>query len=245
VELRHNGGVKIAPPPTAQDARTRDRVCRAVLEQGPITATVLAERLGLTPAAVRRHLDALAADGLVAVWEVPSVQGAGRRGRGRPARRYVTTDRGHAVMSAGYDDLASSALRYLRGALGEDAVRAFAEQRVGELERRYRPDVEAAGEDTGRRADALAAALTSDGYAASVRPAAPGIPGLGTQLCQGHCPVQHVAREFPELCEAETDAFSRLLGVHVQRLATLAHGEHVCTTHVPPAATTGKGRQSE
>jgi hypothetical protein len=42
-----------------------------------------------------------------------------------------------------------------------------------------------------------------------------------------------VAREFPQLCVAETEAFSRLLGVHVQRLATLAHGEHVCTTHIP------------
>src|SRR3954453_12524861 len=236
----------VAQPPAAQqaaevpDARTRDRVCRAVLEGGPLSASVLAERLGLTPAAVRRHLDALAADGLVAVWGAP----AGRRGRGRPPRRYIVTDRAHAVMSAGYDDLASSALRYLRATLGEDAVRAFAEQRVGELERRYRPDVDAAGKDTGRRADALAAALTSDGYAASVRPAAPGIPGLGAQLCQGHCPVQHVAREFPELCEAETDAFSRLLGVHVQRLETLAHGEHVCTTHVPLASLT-TGRQSE
>ncbi|HYJ75306.1 MAG TPA: helix-turn-helix domain-containing protein [Kineosporiaceae bacterium] len=227
--------------PTTQDARTRDRVCRAVLEQGPVTATVLAERLGLTPAAVRRHLDALAADGLVSVWE----PAAGRRGRGRPARRYVVTDRGHALMSAGYDDLASSALRYLRAALGEDAVRAFAEHRVGELERRYRPEVDAVGTDPGTRAEALAAALTVDGYAASVRPAAPGIPGLGSQLCQGHCPVQHVASEFPELCEAETDAFSRLLGVHVQRLATLAHGEHVCTTHVPPASLTTTGRQSE
>ena len=56
---------------------------------------------------------------------------------------------------------------------------------------------------------------------------------VGLQLCQGHCPVQHVAAEFPELCEAETDAFSRLLGVHVQRLATLAQGDHVCTTFVP------------
>jgi predicted ArsR family transcriptional regulator len=147
-------------------------------------------------------------------------------------------------MSAGYDDLASSALRFLRANLGEEAVRGFAEQRVGELERRYRPEVDAAGNDTARRAQALAAALTGDGYAASVRPAAPGVPRLGTQLCQGHCPVQHVAREFPELCEAETEAFSRLLGVHVQRLATLAHGEHVCTTHVPLASLT-TGRQSE
>lgn len=53
------------------------------------------------------------------------------------------------------------------------------------------------------------------------------------QLCQGHCPVGQVAGRFPELCEAETDAFSRLLGIHVQRLATLAHGDHVCTTYVP------------
>jgi predicted ArsR family transcriptional regulator len=45
--------------------------------------------------------------------------------------------------------------------------------------------------------------------------------------------VQHVAAEFPQFCDAETDAFSRLLGVHVQRLATLAHGEHVCTTFIP------------
>jgi hypothetical protein len=28
----------------------------------------------------------------------------------------------------------------------------------------------------------------------------------------------------------------RLLGTHVQRLATIAHGDGVCTTHIPPAA---------
>jgi predicted ArsR family transcriptional regulator len=58
----------------------------------------------------------------------------------------------------------------------------------------------------------------------------------GVQLCQGHCPVQHVASAFPQLCEAETEVFARLLGGHVQRLATLAHGEHVCTTYVPTPA---------
>ena len=48
--------------------------------------------------------------------------------------------------------------------------------------------------------------------------------------------MQDAAREFPQFCDAETDAFSRLLGVHVQRLATLAHGDHVCTTFVPTPA---------
>jgi predicted ArsR family transcriptional regulator len=51
-----------------------------------------------------------------------------------------------------------------------------------------------------------------------------------------------VAAEFPQLCEAETEAFSRLLGVHVQRLATLAHGDHVCTTHVPTTQRSHEGR---
>ena len=42
-----------------------------------------------------------------------------------------------------------------------------------------------------------------------------------------------VAAEFPELCEAETRVFAQLLDSHVQRLATIAHGDGVCTTHVP------------
>ena len=61
----------------------------------------------------------------------------------------------------------------------------------------------------------------------------PAIGGMaGEQLCQHHCPVAHVAAEFPQLCEAETEAFGRLLGTPVQRLATIAHGDGICTTHV-------------
>ena len=45
-----------------------------------------------------------------------------------------------------------------------------------------------------------------------------------------------MAAEFPQLCEAETAAFAELLGTHVQRLATIAHGDAACTTHIPHAA---------
>jgi predicted ArsR family transcriptional regulator len=78
------------------------------------------------------------------------------------------------------------------------------------------------------RAEALADALTAEGYAASASTIA-----SGGQLCQHHCPVAHVAAEFPQLCEAETAVIARLLGSHVQRLATIAHGDGVCTTHIP------------
>ena len=46
-----------------------------------------------------------------------------------------------------------------------------------------------------------------------------------------------MAEQFPELCEAETEVFARLLGTHVQRLATIAHGDGVCTTYVPSPTT--------
>ncbi len=217
----------------AGDPRTRDRVARTVLEHGPVSAADAACRLGLTPAAVRRHLDALVHAGLARVREpVPSTT----RGRGRPARAYVLTSAGHDSMATAYDDLAASAMTFLAEQLGPQAVEAFAERRVADLERRYGPVVEAAGADVPARTRALAAALAGDGYAASARPAT--TADSGTQLCQGHCPVQHVATRFPQLCEAETEVFSRLLGVHVQRLATLAGGAHVCTTHVPTPTTT-------
>jgi predicted ArsR family transcriptional regulator len=224
----------VRPEPAELDARTRDRLCREVLAQGPVTAPQLAATLGLTQAAVRRHLDALLESGLVEIR-----QPARRpRGRGRPARQFVATEAGHAAMTSEYDALASSALRFLAEIAGDAAVRRFASERIGGLEARYRPVMDAAGDDPQVRATALARVLSDDGYAASARPMELDGAPVGTQLCQGHCPVQNVAAEFPQLCEAETEAFSRLLGVHVQRLATLAHGEHVCTTHVPQAAAT-------
>ncbi len=103
---------------------------------------------------------------------------------------------------------------------------AFARKRVGRIEDRY--DEIAAAEPGLEASEALARALTQGGYAASVRQ----VP-VGEQLCQQHCPVCHVAHEFPQFCEAETEVISKVLGRHVQRLATIAHGDGVCTTCIP------------
>lgn len=208
--------------------RTRDAVTRLILELGPQSAAALAGRLGLSPAGVRRHLDALVADGLLSERDArPSPN----RGRGRPARVYALTDGGRAAFPHAYDDLATTALRYLRETGGEQAVTAFAEHRAQSLADALSPRVDRSAQPA-RRARALADALTANGYAATTESnPASGAPGV--QVCQHHCPVAHVAAEFPELCEAETRAFERVLGTYVQRLATIAHGDGVCTTHVP------------
>jgi predicted ArsR family transcriptional regulator len=206
---------------------TRGQVARLILELGPSTAATLGGRLGLTPAAIRRHLDNLLAEGLI---ETRTARTYGNRGRGRPAKVFVITDAGRSAFEHAYDDLATSALRFLADRAGSEAIAEFARTQVADLERRYAPVV--AHPELATRVQALAEALSADGYAATAGPA-PAIGGrAGEQLCQHHCPVAHVAAEFPQLCEAETEAFGRLLGTPVQRLATIAHGDGICTTHV-------------
>jgi predicted ArsR family transcriptional regulator len=216
--------VEIAPRTDLVDAPTRERVVRSILENGPSTAAALGERLDLTPAAVRRHLDHLLAEGAVEAREPRSTS---TRGRGRPAKVFALTESGHAWFDQQYDDLAVQALRFLAETGGEEAVKAFAERRVAFIEAEF-ADVMAANPGMSR-AEALAHLFTSEGYAATARH----LPVVGEQLCQQHCPVSHVAHEFPQLCEAETEAISRVLGSHVQRLATIAHGDGVCTTCIP------------
>ena len=88
------------------DERTRDRVLTAVLKQGPVSAAQLGTLLGLTPAAVRRHLDTLTREGLI---EVKLISNA-KSGAGRPARRYVVSRRGQTEIGDDYLEIATLAL---------------------------------------------------------------------------------------------------------------------------------------
>jgi predicted ArsR family transcriptional regulator len=217
------------PAESRSDVSTRQRVARSILEHGPSTAAELAERLGLTAAGVRRHLDVLVEHGQLTAREQRIY---GSRGRGRPAKVFALTDAGRSTFYSAYDELAVRALEFLATEGGPEAIERFATDRVRTLETRL-AQAQAELDHETTPAQALAASLTAEGYAASVRPSA-----VGEQLCQHHCPVAHVAERFPQLCEAETEAFSRVLGVHVQRLATIAHGDGVCTTHIPRVQST-------
>jgi predicted ArsR family transcriptional regulator len=215
------------------DQPTRQRVARSILVEGPSTAAALAERLDLTPAAVRRHLDQLLDDGLLEAREPRTLAS---RGRGRPAKVFALTEAGRDGFDQQYDDLAAQALRFLAETGGDVAVREFATRRVAFIQERFE-GIRAEHPELGS-GEVLAQVFTAEGYAATVRDLPRDGQSVGEQLCQQHCPVAHVAHEFPQLCEAETEAISLVLGRHVQRLATIAHGDGVCTTCIPSTPTT-------
>lgn len=207
-----------------EDASTRQRVIGSIMRFGPSTAAELADRLGITPAAIRRHLGNLLEQEDL---EARDQRVYGARGRGRPAKVFVLTDTGRGSFHHTYDDLAIAALAELDRSGAAGAFDQVARQRLAAVKDRFHDLV--ARRPDGEPAVLLAEALSADGYVASTREAGAG----GEQLCQHHCPVAHVAAEFPQLCNVETELFSELLGVHVQRLATIAHGDGVCTTHIP------------
>ncbi|AQA05642.1 transcriptional regulator [Mycobacterium sp. MS1601] len=226
--MRHTGVVKIHSEvprahdavPATQDGHTRKAVIRLLLESGSITASAIGDRLGLSAAGVRRHLDALIDAGdaeanAAAAWQ--------QEGRGRPAKRYRLTSAGRAKLEHAYDDLASAAMRQLREIGGDQAIQMFARRRIESILTGV-PQ----GADVEDGADRIADAFTKAGYVTTTAKV-----GGGVQICQHHCPVSHVAEEFPELCEAEAKAMAEVLGTHVQRLATISNGDCACTTHVP------------
>ncbi len=218
------------PGTSVQDGHTRREIVRLLLESGSITAAEIGTKLGISAAGVRRHLDALVDGGdaeshPAAAWQ--------HVGRGRPAKRYRLTAAGRAKLDHTYDDLAAAAIRQLREIGGDEAVRTFARRRIDTI----LAGVTAADsdEEVEGAAERVAEALSEAGYATTTTRV--GGPVQGIQICQHHCPVSHVAEEFPELCQAEQQAISEVLGTHVQRLATIVNGDCACTTHVPLALT--------
>jgi predicted ArsR family transcriptional regulator len=148
------------------------------------------------------------------------------RGRGRPSKVFVMTDTGREKFEHSYDDLAISALRFM-SSKDSNFIREFAQNRADDLEKKIEKKF-AKTKEAKDRVKVLADFLTTEGYSSTIHKV-----GAGQEMCQHHCPIAHVAAEFPDLCEAETAVFSKTLGTMRKRLATIAHGDGVCTTYIP------------
>ena len=204
------------------EASTRQRVLGAIMAQDATTATELAGLLGLTSAAVRRHLETLEDEGLIAARHRHARDAA----RGRPAKVFAISDKGRDQFQQGYGELAAQAIAQLIATTGPAGLGSLAKVHFGPIQDVF--EATQSGDTAQSRVDALVTALDAAGYSADAHPL-----GSGEQLCQHHCPVADVARAYPELCELETQMLASLLESHVQRLATIAHGDGVCTTHIP------------
>jgi predicted ArsR family transcriptional regulator len=201
---------------------TRATIVEDLRREEDRSVAELADLLGISEVATRRHLAVLEEEGLVAARTV-------NQGRGRPAARYQLTEDARRLFPQGHDRLASEMLDFLADQHGRDGLRRFLRWRMERQIQGLRGAVTA--EDLHDRLEQLAGALSEAGYEASVT-----ADGASFMLRQHHCAIEDVAREHPELCAYEAASFSKVLGrdVTVSRRETLAEGSRACVCCVQP-----------
>jgi predicted ArsR family transcriptional regulator len=203
--------------------RQRAELVLELRRRGDASVADLAEHLGVSEAATRRHLGVLAEEGLVAAETVNEGH------RGRPAARFHLTDAAARLFPHRYDRLAQEMLDFLAAEHGREGLRAFLRWRV----RREVDGLQEAvtADDLPGRLQQLADALSEAGFEASVTP-----DGEGFTLTQDHCAIFDVAKQHPEVCAYEAASFSQVLGrdVTLSRRQTLAGGSSACVCCVAP-----------
>ncbi|MDP8929419.1 MAG: transcriptional regulator [Actinomycetota bacterium] len=193
----------------------RATILRTLKRERERSAPELADVLGITDVAVRRHLAVLEREGLIAERTV-------KQGRGRPVARYRLTARGEGLFPHRYREMAHDLLAFLEDELGREGLRAYLRWRQDRETEQYAAAVD--GEELQDRLLQLAGALNEAGFEAGVEECEEGF-----RLTQSHCAIYETARRHPEMCAHEAAMFRRVLGdVQVSRRETLAKGDNAC-----------------
>lgn len=196
---------------------------------GEATVGDLAEHLGVSDVATRRHLGVLADEDLVTSRDVVD-------GPGRPARHYRLTERADRLFPQRAGDIADELLRFIEDTQGREGLRAYLSWRLD------RQCAELAEQVTADRLDErlgqLADALSEAGFEATVERVGERSNRTGDRflLRQEHCAIYDVARDHPEMCAWEAASFSKVLGrdVRLSRQQTRTDGASACVCCITP-----------
>ncbi|QOL48831.1 helix-turn-helix transcriptional regulator [Massilia litorea] len=198
---------------------TYDQILMLLKTRGPQTAQSLAGLMGLTAMGVRRQLEAAVEDGLVRFQDSPGKVG-------RPVRRWLLSDSGHARFPDRHAELTLDLIQDVRTLFGESGLEKLIAVRAHAGELAYRERMAGAA-TLDQRVAALAAARTLDGYMAETEPRVDG----SVLLHENHCPIGTAARACGEFCRSELEVFRRVLGAGtaVVRIEHQLEGARRCT----------------
>jgi predicted ArsR family transcriptional regulator len=194
---------------------TREQVLQLVVDRREARVEDLAEALGITTAAVRRHLDHLRADGLVDVRSV-------RQATGRPYHAYFPTELAFGALPLGYADLLERMLRSMGSRA--DITDAVAEQMAETVAARHRAElagVDAA--DPQERIVHVTASLKREGILEGWTAADDGF-----HLVNRTCPYRKAAEVSALPCESDRRTIEKLLGEEVRLINRIVDGSPVC-----------------
>jgi predicted ArsR family transcriptional regulator len=208
-------------------ARARDRVLLELKTQGPQGSAQLAEKLEVTPMAVRQHLAVLEDEQLVS-------HSDRRGGVGRPARIWKLTPLAASRFPDSHAELTVDLIETIRDSLGEEALDRLISTRTRRQLASYRERLPGGGATLEARLAALTAIRRGEGYMAEYESDLED----GWLFIENHCPICAAAQICQSLCRDELELFRNALGddVSVERDEHALKGARRCTYHIRPRA---------
>lgn len=212
---------------------TRDEVIRLLADHGPSSVADIAERVGVSEGAIRRHMDIMLAEGLLEAR-------LERRGRGRPGLLYTLSTEGEERTASAnyarllerlYPALERLPLEEVSGVAGGALVERLFEAVAEDVANEYAAHV--TGTELPERVGQVAEALHIEGILTRVVD-----EGDTYRLLNVGCPYRSTASETHACCEADRRTIELLLEVPVQQVARVVDGSSMCEYVVqkPPAA---------
>src|SRR5471032_1570431 len=192
--------------------------------RGPQTAQQLAALLNLTSMGARKQLESWQEKGMVTYEEVADKPG-------RPSRRWLLTEAGHARFPDRHADLTLQLIDQVRGLFGEAGLDKLIGAREAASEQQYRQHLQASS-TLPQRVEALVQARSTEGYMAEVETRDDG----SMLLIENHCPICAAARQCQKFCRSELDVFQRVLGPEcsVGRVEHMLNGARRCVYVIKP-----------
>lgn len=203
-----------------EQGSTRQSILHLLRHRGQMTATELSQELNIGAVGVRQHLALLERDGLVEVVGL-------RRSIGRPSHLYTLTEEAERCFPKNYDQLALNVIGHIAQQGGSAAVvEAFASHRRT-LMQMYAARME--GKSRIERVAELTRILNEQGHMCEYEQCTDG----SYMISVHNCPLDCVAREYPQLCVQEMELFQELLGMPMIRDANIAEGDLQCRYYIP------------
>lgn len=201
---------------------TRREILDALRRSAGLTADQLAESLGVTAMAVRKHLTALQTEGLLAAHTE-------RRPVGRPVHVYALAPGAQTAFPQQYQDLTTELLDDLRSLDGGEKVSLLFRRRAERTYAHLAPAV--ADRPLTEQLNILASYLDEQGYLADWETT----PEGDYLLKEHNCAIYGVAQCAPEVCDCELNLFQRLLaGADIAREQHVVDGDGYCCYRLRP-----------
>tara|TARA_B100000073_G_scaffold337494_1_gene333477 strand:- start:540 stop:1214 length:675 start_codon:yes stop_codon:yes gene_type:complete len=207
-------------------APTREATLSLLLRQGEISAGALADELGISVQAMRRHLRTLEEEGLVEASPIAA-------GPGRPSNRWRLTQQGHQHFPDGSDTFALNLLESMATSLPPETLATLLDRQAHEKADHYRQQL--GDGPLEQRIRRLVNLRSHEGYVSEMVPAE---NGCGWCINEFHCSVQRIAEEFPAVCDQELQLIRMTFpDCHVERVHWRLESGHSCGFQISPFST--------